>query len=143
MNRRFQALCDGFFKNRHQHYEQSKAERFENLRQKEAILLKLENLVGAAAPPAEVPRADQALSLAERFRLAREANFMLAGKRHDRSWQKEEIGHLQQEWKKIGPVPREQDKPLWDRYKRALDAFYQASGSKPSGSAGHQGGPPR
>ncbi len=134
LNRSFQALCDGFFKDRHHHYEQSKAERFANLKQKEALLLQLENLVGVAPAVASLPRADPALSLAERFRLAREANFVLAGKRHDRTWQKEEVARLQQEWKKIGPVPREHDKPLWDRYKQALDAFHQASGSKKPGN---------
>ncbi|MDA3959438.1 MAG: DUF349 domain-containing protein [Planctomycetota bacterium] len=36
----------------------------------------------------------------------------------------DKIKAMQDRWKEIGPVPREQDKDLWQRYKGLLDRFY-------------------
>ena len=35
---------------------------------------------------------------------------------------------LQAEWKRIGPVPRKQAQPLWDRFRSACDKFFERRG---------------
>ena len=121
----FQDLCDGFFQGRRLEYEKITTERLANLKKKEAICLQLENILGLEHQEEQTVTDNQSLSLAEQFKLAREANFMLAGKKPDKQRQKEEVRRLQQEWKKTGPVPHDRDKALWQRYNRALDFFYQ------------------
>lgn len=34
------------------------------------------------------------------------------------------VQQLQDEWKQAGPVPRDQNQPIWDRFRAACDAFY-------------------
>jgi hypothetical protein len=34
------------------------------------------------------------------------------------------VQQLQDEWKQAGPVPREQNQPIWDRFRAACDIFY-------------------
>ncbi len=120
----FQTLCNEFFQGKRQKHEDIMASRLENLKQKEAICVQLENLVemNPSAPPLEP---NKALSLAEQFKIAREANFMMAGSKDHKGRKKEEVIRLQQEWKKIGPVPGEHNKPIWARYNNCLDSFFK------------------
>jgi hypothetical protein len=37
----------------------------------------------------------------------------------------EEIKRIQEQWKKIGFVPRDKDKDIWNRYRKALDMYYK------------------
>lgn len=119
----FQDICHSYFQDRRLKHEEFMNERLENLKKKEAICLLLENIIGVDSVHS-TPGKKQALDLAERFRLAREANFVLAGARENRTRQKEEIVKLQQEWKKIGPVPQAQNKQIWERYNKCLDSFF-------------------
>ncbi len=42
-------------------------------------------------------------------------------------WKKtsDELKRLQEEWKKIGPVPREKSDDIWKKFREALDSFYE------------------
>jgi hypothetical protein len=42
-------------------------------------------------------------------------------------WKKtsDEMKKLQEEWKKIGPVPREKSDDIWKKFREALDSFYE------------------
>ncbi len=131
----FQSICNGFFQGRREQHEEFMASRLENLKKKEVICVQLENIIGTAPPEQEPAEDDQTLSLAERFKIAREANFMLAGNKNDKRRQKDEVIRLQQEWKKIGPVPREKDKQIWSRYNKSLDTFFN---TKKEGNTGNK-----
>jgi len=37
----------------------------------------------------------------------------------------DEIKKLQQRWKSVGPVPRDQDQPLWEEFRQHCDALFQ------------------
>lgn len=123
LNQRFKELCHAFFEGRKQHFADLESERLENQRQKESLCLRLESLVGAAAPAARP--VDQALNLAEQLKMAMENNFMLAGRREEKGALQGEVKRLQEEWKKIGPVDRKQEQALKDRFQKALDRFNQ------------------
>jgi hypothetical protein len=45
-----------------------------------------------------------------------------------KDWQEatEKIGHIQAEWKKIGPAPKKVNDEIWHRFKSSSDAFYKA-----------------
>lgn len=42
-------------------------------------------------------------------------------------WKKtsEDLKNLQEEWKKIGPVPRDKSDDIWKKFRQALDTFYE------------------
>ena len=120
LNQRFKELCNAFFEGRKQHFADLESERLENQRQKESLCLRLENLVGAAAPARPV---NQALNLAEQLKMAMENNFMLAGRRDEKATVQAEVKRLQEEWKKIGPADRKYEQALQDRFQKALAGF--------------------
>lgn len=124
LRKRFKAACDCFFAGRRQQFEKLQQARAVNLKKKEALCLELENLIGLSAPSAGESAGAGGLTLAEQLKHALESNIMLAGVRDDERRLGEEVRRLQQEWKRIGPVPREHEKKLRKRYRRALDAFY-------------------
>lgn len=86
---RFRAACD-------RHYAWLDTLHPENLSQKEALCLEVEELIAAIGP---------------------KTNFIQGAKR---------IVALQRRWKEIGPVPQEQQESIWQRFKGQCDAFYAA-----------------
>ncbi len=120
LQRRFQESCHAFFNRRREIHITMDQERLENLKKKGAICFQLEKLVGLS--PSSKEKTDQGLSLADELKLAIMTNFIHSGTRQNRA---EEIRRLQEEWKTIGPVPRDLDKPLHTRYRRALDSYYK------------------
>ncbi len=122
LNHQFKELCDSFFAGRRQYFADLSNERLENQRQKETLCLRMENLAGAT--PAGVKGKNQALSLAEQLKMAMEENFMLAGRRDDKAEIQAEVKKIQEEWKKIGPAERKYEQALRDRFRKALDTFY-------------------
>ncbi len=127
LNHQFKEVCDSFFSGRRQFFADLAAERLENQRQKEALCLRLETLVGASPAAAGT---GQALSLAEQLKMAMEENFMLAGRRQEKGEIAAEVKKLQEEWKKIGPAERQSEQALRDRFRKGLDAFYQGRKDK-------------
>lgn len=47
----------------------------------------------------------------------------------------DEVKKLQQRWKTVGPVPREQDQPLWEEFRQHCDALFQKRQQKLSEAA--------
>jgi hypothetical protein len=125
LRRRFQSVCNEFFETRRRHFEESSRARHENLKSKEALCVRLERIVVVDSSAPEGSPENKALSLGEQLKVAIESNFALAGQQDNRDHKLAEIRRVQEEWKKIGPVPREHDKDLWHRYRRLLDAFYE------------------
>ena len=94
---RFKNASDRIFQNRRGKFEELESLRAENLRLKTQLCENLEILVRAL--PEEKPNWSQLTQTVEL---------------------------LQQDWRQTGPVPKEQQEPLWKRFKGALDQFYGA-----------------
>ena len=124
INRLFKAACDCFFEGRRQHYEELHRQRNENLKKKEELCLRLEHIVGIKNEEWRT-RENKALTLAEELKLAMEENFVMAGHKDDNRLKVEEVKRLRNEWNKIDPVSGKMEQALRDRYKKALDAFYE------------------
>ena len=133
---RFTTLCDEFFAGRRQHFADQERERRENLKSKEALCVQLERVVGTAGATIAAGE-NTALSLAEQLQVAFTANFALAGDQDTPERRLEEVQRIQEQWREIGPVPRENDRVLWARYRALIDAFYAGS---QDGSQGEQPG---
>ncbi len=119
----FRQLCNAFFEERKQEYQEFRATLLENQRRKEELCARLESLLGQS--PANTPRSST-LDLADELRIALESNFVLGsenaeGRRHAAF---DEVKKIQAVWKSIGPVPRRVEQSLWRRYRAALDTFY-------------------
>ncbi|MFM7913634.1 MAG: DUF349 domain-containing protein, partial [Bacteroidota bacterium] len=94
---RFKNASDRIFQNRRGKFEELESLRAENLRLKTQLCENLEILVRAL--PEEKPNWSQLTQTVEL---------------------------LQQDWRQTGPVPKDQQEPLWKRFKGALDQFYGA-----------------
>lgn len=129
LNDRFKNLYDTFFEDRRQYFTDLKNQQFENQKKKESLCLLLENILGTTYKPGSKGRG-KALSLAEELKQAMENNFMLAGRRNEKKGISDEVKRIEQDWEKIGPVPYKQIRPLNERYKKALDAYYKSQRSQ-------------
>jgi hypothetical protein len=99
---RFRAACDAQFTRCQPYFAELDAQRLANLEQKLALVAEAERLagqgpIGLAGSPAD-----------------------LADKRV--AWDRFKV--IQQEWRDIGPVPRERDQEVWTRFRTACDAFF-------------------
>ena len=99
---RFKGACDVVYERLKPHFAELDQQRQGNLVLKLALVSEAESLskqdtIGLDGSPADV------------------ANRRTAAVR---------MKAIQTEWKAIGPVPREQDKDLWDRFRKAGDAFF-------------------
>ncbi len=124
MRGRFQDICDAYFNRRRQFFEELGQERQENLKKKESLCFRLEKLLDIDTASRGEDGGYQTLTLADEFQLAREMTFVMGGQQVDRQRLTEEVRRIQEEWKTIGPVPRELDKDLRDRYRQLLDVYY-------------------
>ncbi|MBA3707910.1 MAG: DUF349 domain-containing protein [Planctomycetes bacterium] len=103
---RFKAACDAQFERCRPYFAELDAVRSENLAKKQALVAEAEALanagsgfVGLAGSPADLAAKRAA---ADRFK------------------------SIQQEWKSIGPVPREHDRELWKRFRAVCDGFFES-----------------
>jgi hypothetical protein len=99
---RFRASCDAQFTRCQGYFAELDAQRLANLERKLALATEAERLagqgpIGLAGSPAD-----------------------LADKRV--AWDRFKV--IQQEWRDIGPVPRERDQEVWSRFRTACDAFF-------------------
>jgi len=94
---RFKNASDRIFQNRRGKFEELESLRAENFRLKTQLCENLEILVRAL--PEEKPNWSQLTQTVEL---------------------------LQQDWRQTGPISKEQQEPLWKRFKGALDQFYGA-----------------
>jgi len=135
MQRRFKERCNAFFRGRRQAHEEMDRARRQNLREKEALCLRLEVLAGTASAVTAKPGGGsrQGLTLAEQLKIALDANAgrsgtsPAAGKRHAQ----EEIARVERLWREIGPVPREHRHLLEKRHAKALAVARKAAAGRP------------
>lgn len=99
---RFKGACDVVYARLKPYYAELDAQRVVNLERKRALLAEAETIANAAPIGLAGSPAD------------------LAAKRGNA----ERMKAIQQEWKAIGPVPREHDQDLWTRFRTAGDSFF-------------------
>lgn len=87
---RFRKANDAFFERRQAHFSQAETDLPENLRRKEELVVRAE----------ELSESTDWRATAEAFKA------------------------LQAEWKAIGPVPKEQNEGIWERFRGAADRFF-------------------
>jgi hypothetical protein len=127
LQQEFKALCDTFFKERREVYQQVDQINRENLKKKEALCLRLEILAGINPQPVvdKGPGTRKGgLTLAEQLKVAFETNFVLSAEdsRDKKRRAKDEIEAVKHEWSQIGSVPREHEHSIRKRYTDALAA---------------------
>lgn len=120
----FHNKCDSFFAQRKEFYNEMDSKRQVNLKRKTQICVEIEKIVGVESSEEEVEQTD-AMSLAEELKFSIETNFSIDETTKTRASSFERIKELQSEWKSIGPVPKEDDKALFSRYRSACDKFFE------------------
>ncbi len=119
----FQSLCNAFFQQKADRFQDKKVVLEKNLKKKEELCLQLERVTGIEQN-LETGENEKALDLIEQFKIARETNFLMAGKTGNAQTKKEEVLRIQQEWKALGPTFREHEQRLWRRYRKTIDLFF-------------------
>jgi hypothetical protein len=99
---RFKAACDVVYTRLKPYFAELDAQRQVNLERKRALVAEAEAIANAAPIGLAGSPAD------------------LAAKRTHA----ERMKAIQQEWKTVGPVPREHDQELWTKYRAAGDTFF-------------------
>jgi hypothetical protein len=117
--KRFRTACDAFFDRLKEHSALRDQEREGNLRKKEDICFTVEILSGLPAADDETREAREAWMEAQHT-----AGASIPEPLSDWNKGTGRVKHFQQEWKKIGPVPREKNEAVWDRFQRACDVFF-------------------
>ena len=97
LTRSYKALLDQYFTLREQYLDLRDQSRKNNLEKKQKLIEQLQSLIP-----------DEPLNKTLDF------------------WKKtvEEVRNLHEEWKKVGPVPRDQSEIVWQLFKTSTDAFY-------------------
>ena len=126
MFKRFNGICQTFFDRRREHFEEQDEKRQENLKKKENLCEQMERLAGVSYSPSSAASASVA-DMAAQLQNAFDNNFG----DHDstsspRSFKEasQEVRELQAAWKEIGPVPKAVSQKIWERFRKAADAFY-------------------
>jgi hypothetical protein len=117
---RFRAACDAFFERLKEHSAGRDGDREANLRRKEDLCFAVE--IYSGLEPAD---ADARTERAAWIETQLAAGFGVPEASDD--WRKttDKVKALQQEWRTIGPVPRERNNTVWDRFQRACDVFFE------------------
>ncbi len=126
--KRFRAACDGFFDRLKVNSADRAREREANLRKKQDICFMVEKLAGIS-PPSEGDAAESD-GFDAQDAVSEPTSASMAEAESDRDgfdWKKgtDQVKALQQEWKRVGHVPREEADRLWARFQRACDAFFE------------------
>ena len=123
LSSKFEDLCNTFFTERRHAYEEMDIMRRQNLKEKESLCLRLEIVAGISHKPKRKAEKNNSLTLAEQLKVAFESNFVLSGEDQNKSRRaKDEVQLVQDEWGKIGEVPREHEHFVKNRYQKALRA---------------------
>lgn len=120
----FKAVCDTFFKERREAFQEIDNLHRDNLKKKEALCLRLEILAGMDHPVAKGQPNKGGLTLAEQLKVAFETNFVLSSDdaKHKKKLAQDEVAAIKQEWQQIGAIPREHEHSIRKRYNEALAA---------------------
>jgi len=118
----FRASCDTFFNRNKQFYEEMDQERTNNLKQKSDICLHMELLAKVVLDKSESQYA-QNVPMAEQLNIAldyKDEIIVPGDSRATREKASIKVKYFQEKWKTIGPVPKKNDKDIWERYRKAL-----------------------
>jgi hypothetical protein len=117
---RFRAACDAFFDRLKEHSAGRDQDREGNLRRKEDLCFAVE-IYSGLEPSDPDARAERAAWIETQLA----GGFGVPEASDD--WRKttDKVKALQQEWRAIGPVPRERNNAVWDRFQRACDVFFE------------------
>jgi DNA polymerase III psi subunit len=117
----FRAACDTFFNRSKRFYEEMDQERANNLNQKLDICLHMELLAKVVLDKSEIPY-NQNVPMAEQLNIAldyKDEIVVPGDSRTTRQKASNKFRVFQEKWKAIGPVPKKDDKELWERYRKA------------------------
>ena len=129
MYKRFNEICNQFFERRREHFEELDETRQENLQKKIELCERMEEIAGVTYDRSEstdddASVEDMAAALQNAFdnnfggyeeKAVKPLSFRDAG---------QEVRELQAAWKEIGSVPKAKSKEVWERFRKAVDAFY-------------------
>lgn len=101
---RFRTACDAQFTRCQPYFAELDSQRQDNLLKKRALIEELERLVA---------NSDQTVGLTDS-----------PADHSSKRGTAERIKAIQAEWRVIGPVPRENDKETWDRFRTTCDRFF-------------------
>ncbi|MFO0980246.1 MAG: DUF349 domain-containing protein [Planctomycetota bacterium] len=96
---RFKTASDAVYQRCREQFDKLDQERSENLKKKEELCEKVATLVAASAEESAQPIGWKATA--------------------------DQIKALQEEWKQIGPVPKEQADAIWKRFREPCDRFFE------------------
>lgn len=118
--KRFRSACDAFFDRLKENSAKRDSERGGNLDRKTDLCFLVEAMTARTLTEeqAQAKAAFDAKSLPVDI-----ARFRVEG--IDWNDNTEKIKAIQREWKKIGPVPREESDAIWERFHTACDAFFE------------------
>lgn len=118
--KRFRGACDAFFERLKEHSAQRDGERLANLKRKQDLCFEIEIHSG-------LPITDDAAKAAREAWIAgrQAAGAEVPAAPGDWKRATDRVKQLQQEWRTIGPAPREQNDAVWERFQRASDAFFE------------------
>lgn len=121
---RFRAACDAYFERLKAESAARDGDQEGNLRRKEDLCFAVEIMAGLPAPDEDARLAREAwveaqLSSGRGAPTAPES----AAEWHQATGK---VKALQQEWRNIGHVPREESDAIWTRFRKACDAFFEA-----------------
>lgn len=120
--RRFRTACDAFFDRLKENSAKRDQEREGNLKRKEDLCFLVELLSGRA-PATEAEAAARAEWQARSLPMD-VARFKPKDGPVNWNENTEKVKTIQREWKKIGPVPRDKNEVVWERFHEACDAFF-------------------
>jgi hypothetical protein len=120
--KRFRSACDAFFDRLKENSARRDQEREGNLKRKIDLCFLAETWISRPATPeeAEARAAWEAKGMPIDI-----ARFKSPGGAIEWNSATETIKALQREWKKIGPVPKDQSDAIWERFHAACDGFFE------------------
>jgi hypothetical protein len=120
--KRFRSACDAFFDRLKENSAKRDQERGGNLKRKTDLCFLVEAMLSRplSQEEADARAAWEAESLPMDI-----ARFRVKEGPADWNGNTEKVKTIQKEWKKIGPVPREVNEALWERFHMACDAFFE------------------
>ncbi|MCM8526058.1 MAG: DUF349 domain-containing protein [Lentisphaeraceae bacterium] len=129
MFKRFNEICNKFFERRREHFEELDEVRQENLQKKIELCERVEEIAGVAIEHSDDVEDDLSVAdMAAELQNAFDNNFggyeEKAKKPLSFREASQEIRELQAAWKEIGAVPKAKSQQVWERFRKATDAFY-------------------
>lgn len=123
LQKEFQEVCNTFFKERREASQELDTIRRENLKNLEALCLRLEIIAGIGTKSKAQKNSPASLTLGEQLKLAFESNFVLAGDQKDKQRRKkDEIKSIEEQARAVGELPPEHEHAMRKRFQTALQA---------------------